>query len=184
MKGIVFTELLEMVEDRFGFELADRVISEVDLPSNGVYTAVGTYDFSELVTILVKLSELTGLSTGELQRAYGNHLFTRFSTLYHHFFADATDAFSFLSKIENYIHVEVRKLYPDAELPSFDIKQADPYTLEMVYSSERGMADFAHGLIEGCLTHFGEEIKIDRTDLNQQKTQSQFVLTRVLSEVK
>ncbi|MCI4668755.1 MAG: heme NO-binding domain-containing protein [Bacteroidia bacterium] len=184
MKGIVFTELLEMVEDKFGFELADQVITETDLPSKGIYTAVGTYEFSELVAILVKLNELTGVSIGDLQRVYGNHLFTRFSQLYSHFFADAKDAFSFLSKIEDYIHVEVRKLYPDAELPSFDIKQLNPSTLEMNYSSERGMADFAHGLIEGCLNHFGEEMKVDRIDLNEQKTKSQFTLTRVLSDVK
>lgn len=29
-------------------------------------------------------------------------------------------AFQFLKNIENYIHVEVRKLYPDAELPTFE----------------------------------------------------------------
>ena len=50
MKGIVFTEFLEMVEQRFSPEIADRLIDESDLPSGGIYTAVGTYEHTEIVT--------------------------------------------------------------------------------------------------------------------------------------
>jgi len=46
MKGIIFTEFLEMVEDRFSPEIADRIIEAADLPSGGAYTAIGTYDAS------------------------------------------------------------------------------------------------------------------------------------------
>jgi len=41
MKGIVFTEFLEMVENKFSPELADRIIEGAEVPSGGVYTAVG-----------------------------------------------------------------------------------------------------------------------------------------------
>ena len=30
MKGIVFTEFFEMVEEKFGFEIADRLVNETD----------------------------------------------------------------------------------------------------------------------------------------------------------
>ena len=44
IKGLLFTELLEMVEDSFSPELADRIIEDADLPSGGVYTsAVGVH---------------------------------------------------------------------------------------------------------------------------------------------
>ena len=44
MKGMVFTELLDMVEDKFGIDMVDSIIEDADLPvSKGVYTAVGTY---------------------------------------------------------------------------------------------------------------------------------------------
>ncbi|MBT8311465.1 MAG: hypothetical protein HKP23_01335, partial [Flavobacteriaceae bacterium] len=39
MKGIVFTEFLEMVEDKFGLEVVDTIIEKAELPSEGVYTA-------------------------------------------------------------------------------------------------------------------------------------------------
>ena len=47
MKGVVFTEFIEMVEDKFSADIADQIIEEADLPSGGVYTSVGTYDHAE-----------------------------------------------------------------------------------------------------------------------------------------
>ena len=52
MKGIVFTEFLELVEDKFGLEMVDNIITSSTLESEGVYTAVGTYSFSEMLTII------------------------------------------------------------------------------------------------------------------------------------
>ncbi len=57
MKGIVFTEFLEMVEESFGFELADRIVVDSKLPSGAVYTAVGTYSHGEMLDLIHKLSE-------------------------------------------------------------------------------------------------------------------------------
>ena len=49
MKGIVFTEFLEMVEASYGLQTVDTIIENASLPSEGAYTAVGTYDFNEMV---------------------------------------------------------------------------------------------------------------------------------------
>jgi hypothetical protein len=56
MKGVVFTEFLEMVEGRFGLAMADRIIEAAQLPSSGAYTAVGTYDYTEMVHLVNALS--------------------------------------------------------------------------------------------------------------------------------
>ncbi|MCZ7680611.1 MAG: heme NO-binding domain-containing protein [Sandaracinaceae bacterium] len=60
MKGIVFTELLEMVEERYSLEVVDRIIERAELPSGGVYTAVGTYPHAEMGRLLRELSAATG----------------------------------------------------------------------------------------------------------------------------
>ena len=75
MKGVVFTELVEMVESVFSPDIADQMIENANLPSGGAYTAVGTYDHAEIVSLVVALSELTGMSPEELQQVYGRHLF-------------------------------------------------------------------------------------------------------------
>ncbi|WP_306642865.1 heme NO-binding domain-containing protein [Sanyastnella coralliicola] len=178
MKGVVFTEFLEMVEDKFGFDVADKIISNADLPSGGVYTAVGTYEHSEMVQLVTNLSGESGLSIPQLLNAYGNHLFTRFAAGYGQFFTGVTDGFVFLEQIEGYIHVEVRKLYPDAELPSFETKRIDDNTLEMIYTSERRMADFAEGLIEGCATHFNETYDINKENIEESGKVVRFTINR------
>jgi len=62
MKGVVFTELLKMVEEAHGLDMVDTIIEKSDLPSGGIYTAVGTYDHTEAVSLVVNLSEETGVS--------------------------------------------------------------------------------------------------------------------------
>ena len=179
MKGIVFSEFVEMVETRFGAEVADAIITAGQLQSGGIYTAVGTYDHHEMLALIDGLSDRTGMPPGELVRAFGAHLFGRFAELYPTFFGDVGSAFDFLSRIEAHVHSEVRKLYPDAELPTFDISRPDADTLELVYRSRRPFADLALGLIQGCSSHFGEEIAIEETDLSGGgRTQARFVLRR------
>ncbi|MEO0585419.1 MAG: heme NO-binding domain-containing protein [Bacteroidota bacterium] len=178
MKGIVFTEFLEMVEEKFGMEVADHIVTQSDLPSQGIYTAVGTYDHQEMMSLVTNLSQTSGLSISDLLRVYGQHLFGRFSQLYGRFFQEIPDAFSFLGRIEDYIHVEVKKLYPDAELPQFAIKYLAPDRLQMIYQSKRGMADFAEGLIQGCIDHFQEKIQISREPLGEGNHKVKFILTR------
>jgi Haem-NO-binding len=53
MKGVVFTEFIEMVEDRFSPEMADRIIERAKLPSGGAYTTVGTYDHGEMIQLVL-----------------------------------------------------------------------------------------------------------------------------------
>lgn len=176
MKGIVFSEFLEMVEERFGYELVDTILVESELSSKGVYTAVGTYDFSEMVTLLKGLSSHTGLEISFLLKEYGFHFFSVIKKSYPQFLDRTKTAFQFLASIENHIHVEVQKLYPEAELPTFDTNLFSPGHLEMVYRSERSMADFAEGLIEKSLEYFGEEAEIVRHNIEADGSVVKFVL--------
>lgn len=179
MKGIVFSEFNEMVEEVFSPEIADRIIEESDLPSEGAYTSVGTYDHAELVSMVIKLSEITHTPVPQLVQAFGKHLIPRFFDLYPGFFDSVTNTFDFLSTIENHVHFEVLKLYPDAELPSFDVESQDDQKLVMTYSSGRPFADLAEGLILGSCDHFNENIKVEREDLDGEPgTHARFTLTR------
>ena len=179
MKGVVFTEFLELVEDQFGLEVADRIIQAAKLPSDGAYTSVGTYPHAELLELVHQLSTALGVPVPDLVRTFGEHLFGRFIVAYPQLFKDTDGTFRFLESIENYIHVEVLKLYPDAELPRFECNRQVPDRMEMIYHSSRPLADFAEGLIMGCLKYFGEQIDLEREDLpGENGTAARFVLTR------
>lgn len=163
MKGIVFTEFLEMVENRFSADMVDDILTDAVLPSQGVYTAVGTYDHAELVTLVKALADRSSMPVSDLIRAFGYHLFGRFEANYPGFFQGVPDALTFLSGIEDIIHAEVLKLYPDAQVPRFDvIHQADG--LDLVYRSSRHFEELAHGLIEAALARWGGGYSVARND--------------------
>lgn len=165
MKGIVFTEFLEMVETGFGLEVVDEIVSSANLPSGGAYAATGTYDHAELVSLVVRLSKSTEQPVPVLVKAFGEHMFGRFVQLYPVFFAGVTDAFIFLESVDSHIHQEVTKLYPDAELPRIFTERSSGALL-LTYRSARGFGDLAHGLIVACLRHFGCEAEVSREDLS------------------
>ena len=73
MKGIVFTEFLEMVESTFGLETVDYIITNSDLESKGAYTAVGTYDFGEMLRLVTNLSEKVNSPVDDLLYVYGTY---------------------------------------------------------------------------------------------------------------
>jgi hypothetical protein len=153
MMGMVFTELLEMVESKFSFDVVDAVLARSG--ASGSYTSVGNYDDADLVKIVVALSEETGVPVPDLLHAYGAHLFGRFVALFPVFFEAHTDAPSFLKGLESHVHTEVRKLYSNAHPPLFTSNDLPGGGLALEYRSKRALWRFAQGLLESTLAHYG-----------------------------
>lgn len=166
MKGIVFCEFLEMVDSAFSPEMTETLIDQCDLPSGGAYTAVGTYDHDEIITLVSALSKESGATVPYLVNAFGNHMFGRFLALYPDFFEGVDDIFDFLESVDAKIHVDVRKLYPDAELPSIECERPNDSQMILTYESGRSMGDLAEGLIEGAIKHFDQPVTMTREDLS------------------
>ena len=178
MKGIVFTEFLDMVELKFGYEMVDRIIENSDLESEGIYTVVGTYSHNEIVQLLTNLSLQTEIDSEVLLREFGKYLFNTFLRLYPRFFEEAENVYSFLESIDNYIHVEVQKLYPDATLPNFKTVRQDDGSFTMVYKSEREMSALAEGLIESTIKHYNEDLTVKRELLNIEGSEVKFTILK------
>ncbi len=168
MKGIVFTEFLEMVEAQYSPAFLEDLIDEVQLSSGGTYTSVGTYPHRELVSLLMRLSARTKIEIPSLMRSYGEFLFDRFKFHYPQFFKPGLSSFDFLRSVEHHIHQEVKKLYADAKLPSFKIEVNNSKHFSMVYKFERPFGDLCEGLIIGCLRYFGDAAGLQRENLQTE----------------
>ena len=180
MKGIVFTKFIEMVETQFSIDMAEDMIEACALPHGGAYTAVGTYDHQEMVALLVQLSRMTDKPVPDLLRAYGNYLFGQFAQLYPVFFEGVTTSLAFAGQIDAVIHVEVMKLYPDAQLPRFETLLQSADELKIVYRSDRHLGDLAEGLLQACIAHFGEQnsVCLKRENLQEPGDPVCFTMTR------
>ena len=178
MKGIVFTEFLDLVEDKFGLEVVDEIISKSNLESGGAYTAVGTYKFSEMLQLLQHLSANTGLSIDDLLLVYAEHFFSVLEDSYPGLLATYSDPIEMLSSIENHIHIEVRKIYPDAELPKFEVIEKTENSLTMVYKSSRAMHHFGLGLMNKTFEHFNTTATIELEKIKEDGTEVKFVINK------
>ena len=178
MKGIVFTEFLELVEGKFGLEMVDTIILKSDLTSNGIYTSVGTYSFSEMLQLLQHLNAQTGIEIDTLLLVYGEHFFSVIEKSYPGLLASYKDPIEMLSSIENHIHVEVRKIYPDAELPVFIVKEKTENKLIMIYKSSRAMHHFGLGLMNKTFEHFNAKATIDLEKIKEDGTEVRFIVTK------
>jgi hypothetical protein len=181
MRGVIFTELLEMAEARFGYEALDKVLQNADLPHGGVYTQVGNYPCSELVAIVGALSGETSVPVPRLVHAYGSYLFGRFMTLYPSLAAQFSGTIDLLSQIESVIHREVRKLYPSAELPTFEVREVGPSHIELLYLSTRDFSTLALGLIDGCAQHFGETAEVHCEPVQVERGFAAHISVRVIT---
>jgi Haem-NO-binding len=163
MKGIVFTEFLDMVSDRYGEKLVDDIIEDAHLPHGGAYTSVGTYPHAEMVTLVDAMSQRTGVNLEALLEIFGHHLFGRFYVRYPAFMDSTPDALDFLMGIETIVHTEVRKLYPDAQLPQFETRRVSDHQIKMHYHSVHDFSALAVGLIKGCAQHYKCELQIQKS---------------------
>ncbi|NMH88724.1 heme NO-binding domain-containing protein [Flavivirga algicola] len=178
MKGIVFTEFLDLVEHKFGLEMVDTIISQSELESEGIYTAVGTYKFSEMLQLLKNLSTNTNISIDDLLLVYAEHFFSVLKESYPDLMSMYKDPIDMLASIENHIHVEVRKIYPDAELPTFVVEEKTNNSLIMVYKSNRAMHHFGLGLMNKTFEHFNSTASIVLEKIKEDGTEVKFIINK------
>lgn len=151
---------MEVLEQQQGPEFVDDLIDSCELPSGGAYTSVGTYDYTEMVTLLSALSSKTGLSIDSLLTQFGEHLFSRFHLLYPALFVDVKGPIEFLDRVDAIVHTEVLKLYPDAQLPKFTTLSLTENSITLAYDSSRNLGALAMGLIKGCFKHYGQNANL------------------------
>lgn len=161
MKGMVFTELLKMAESILGEDAVDEILDDLALENDGAYNAVGNYPCAELFMLVEAFGARLEISLDQLQQSFGEWMFGHFSSHYPQFFEGKCDALDMLDAIEGEVHVEVRKLYPNVELPTFHTERPTDGQLRMDYQSERPLIDFCHGLIKACVAHFSDPARVD-----------------------
>lgn len=159
MLGIVFTSLVEMLEDNISPEFADEVLVEANLENDGAFTSVGYYPFSELQKIMVVLVNKTGRPVNDLLYDYGKYLFTVLSAGHAGMMANRHSVLEILDCLDDDIHVQVRKLYPDADLPSFKVLERTPESIKMEYYSMHDLYALAEGLIDGAAAYFAQQVE-------------------------
>lgn len=175
MKGVLFNVVEDVVVGLKGPDLWDDLIDAAGV--DGVYTALGSYPDEEMLAIVQAASDALETPVPDVLRLVGRLAFNGLHERYPHSLEDHTNATDFLQAVESHIHPEVQKLYPDAELPTFEFQTFDDGTLRMIYRSKRGLAALAEGLVHGMAEHFGEAATVVEIEPDEPVGGSVFDIT-------
>lgn len=178
MKGIVFTDFLELVEEKFGLGMVDTIINQSELDSGGAYTSIGTYEFSEMLQLISNLSNNTSISIDDLLLAFSEHLFKALIKAHPNLVQHYKAPMELLASIENHIHVEVQKIYPDAQLPTFTITERDDSRMVMIYKSDKALYMLGKGLMQETFKLYKEHAVIDFEKLKEDGTEVKFTIVK------
>jgi hypothetical protein len=159
MKGIVFNVLEEMVIEQCGMLAWNEILETQKV--EGIYTAGESYPDEELFGLVGCISAKTDIPVEILVGAFGERLFKGLAER-NPMFIEAEDTLKgFLKSVHDVIHIEVRKLYENPNLPDFEYEEGADNTLLMRYRSPRKLCILAEGLIRGASYHYNTTIEIE-----------------------
>lgn len=161
MKGFVFQEFFDFVDRRFGPDVTEEIIETAELEHDAAYAATGTYPFSDLQKLVGAACRRLDADPADMLRDFGGSVGCAFARGHRDRFDRHDGLFDMLANVEELIHVEVRKLYPEAELPRFQVEARSESQMLLHYRSERKLWDFAKGIIEAAAGHYGETVDVE-----------------------
>jgi predicted hydrocarbon binding protein len=152
MKGIVMTSLVSMIQEKHGLSMWFDLLDETGL--EGIYTAGDYYPDEEIVSLLQALSSRINKPVPAILHEFGMYVLPLFLAGDFDFKVNEFSFLDFLQSVDQVIHVEVKKLYPDAKLPSFAYTRETQDKLIIEYISQRKLCHLAEGLIESASEFF------------------------------
>jgi hypothetical protein len=156
MHGFFLTELMDFATRELGEPTAQRVLREavppLPLPLDPTHSCAPD-SFHDLAR---RLAHSAGEPADAWLRRFGAALFARLALLHDVFFVGVESGFDFLAGFERGVRQELRKLDPCLDPPRMETERLGPGRLRLSYRSDRQLAALAHGMLEGCLVHFGE----------------------------
>jgi len=158
MKGVLFNVVEDVVTEAFSADVWDEVVEQAGVA--GAYTSLGSYPDAELGSVVEATASAAGESVPDTLRLAGHLGFAHLVRRAPHLLDGLDDWRAVLSSLDDIIHPEVRKIYPDADVPGFEAT-ADGDALLVTYTSKRGLCALADGLVLGCGEWFGTPLAVE-----------------------
>lgn len=149
MKGLLFTELLEMVEEDFGYHTANDIVLRSNLSSGGIYTASRRYHRAEMSVLFEQLHQQTKVPFEQLSAAFGRRLCRRITQVYPQHKTYVNRIFAMISK--------------RSTTPVFQYVSASGSSLTVLYHPQANAACLADGMIKGYLHCLQQMSSVEET---------------------
>lgn len=163
MKGVIFNIAEKFVETKYGNDALEALYNEANFSTKDPFIGPLTYPDADMLEMVRAGCKLLKLTPDELLYNLGVFAFSGLAERHPVFLKDIDHPKEFLKTVENVIHIEVKKLYEDADLPTFQYEEPHPNELIITYFSKRKLYSFMSGLIEGVAQHYKVPIEQKKT---------------------
>jgi hypothetical protein len=161
VNGVIFNVVEEVVTDELGAGTWDTLVDTC--PVSGSYTSIGTHDDAELLALVGGITETTGLPANDAVVLAGRRGFGRLASRHSNLVDNVSGSRDLLGQLNDVIHPEVLKLYPEAAVPHFAVLSDEGNSVEVLHESEKQLCRLAEGLILGAADHFDEPVAVEHT---------------------
>lgn len=159
MKGIVFNLLEQFITEKMGGEKYEEILAGCPLKTREPFVGPGSYPDEDLMALVNMTVEKMGVELPEALRAFGRFCVPKLAERFPIFMSPHNHPKPFLKTVGSVIHVEIKKLYPDAEPPSLTYDDPAPGQLIIRYKSKRRLCRFMEGLIDGVADYYDSPIR-------------------------
>ena len=157
MKGVLFNVVEDVVTEVFSADVWDDVVDRAGV--GGAYTSLGTYPDAELVHLVDETAAAAKKSVPDTLRLAGHLGFAHLVRRSPHLLDGLDDWKAVLNSLDDIIHPEVRKIYPESDVPGF-ATEPDGDALMVVYTSRRRLCALAEGLMTGSGKWFDTDLSV------------------------
>lgn len=162
MKGLILVGFLEWVEQRHGADAADELVEATALESQGAFTSVGVYPYTELVALAETLAAREGRPVSEVLLQYARESVASVAHGHDYLLEGMTSALDVFGTVGERIHPEVMALHPDAVLPRITTQLMDDGSMQLDYRSHEPLAVMCEGRILGTIDLYGGGYDVSR----------------------
>ena len=160
MKGVLFNVVEAVITELDGADAWDDVLDASGV--SGAYTSLGDYPDGELSALVVATAARFKLSTDAVLVVAGRQGFRHLVAHHPELVSPYRDVLGLVADLNDVIHPEVRKLYPEATPPMFVSTPLD-HGVVLEYRSSRGLCRLVEGLLQGAADYYGQTVAVEHT---------------------
>ncbi|UZQ52556.1 heme NO-binding domain-containing protein [Clostridium kluyveri] len=176
MKGTVIATWMRTCRKLYNDEIVNDAMNSVGWGSSKIFSPAENVNDREVKKVIEYIAKFNNEDTKELWRKIGVDNINAFYKDYPAFFRHE-NLYSFLRSMFD-VHVAMTKKFPGAKPPLVTINPISSKTAVFEYKSERGMFDYLMGMIEGSAKFFGEKLKIEEIERNNNSVKFKFIFEK------
>jgi hypothetical protein len=161
MKGVIVNCFEDMVVTKFGKDRWEKSLEEAGLDNSSMILASSDVSDAQVINLIGVVCKNLGISLEQVADAFGHHWVYVYSQIEYGRYYQAHKTAKELLLCTDMIHSAYTKTIKNAKPPRFYYEwKNNDNTLIMHYISQRGLIDFAVGIIKAVGEYYKENINV------------------------